>query len=189
MVFALHMPFHQEVGKEIKIDRGENKSRVAAAPATLMLFLLERRAKGAPELAWYVMEHFKEVAVLKLNYIAQEEEEVLRFFTHLRDWIAEANAVSPLLDNGSFKWLTRCFSQWLKRVRCRRATSVVDVFLAREIGINGSGRDAELLGDLTVVGSLKALSSEQFERRRLDAALILFGLFLGDLRHNRESAL
>src|SRR5260370_18574593 len=76
VLLALHVPFHEEIRKEVEIDGRENEGGVLTAPGGMLLHLLEWRAKSTAELLRPVIEHFPEILILEFNHIAEQPDEV-----------------------------------------------------------------------------------------------------------------
>src|SRR5260370_21017752 len=75
VLLALHVPFHEEIRKEVEIDGRENEGGILTAPGGMLLHLLEWRPKSTAELLRHVMQHFQEILICSFNHGAEQHSE------------------------------------------------------------------------------------------------------------------
>src|SRR5215831_19455003 len=79
---AMHVSFHQEIGKEIKISRRQHKGRILPAPAGLPLNFLQSRPDKASQPSRHILKDRLKMPVLEFDHIAQQQQKVMMLLIH-----------------------------------------------------------------------------------------------------------
>src|ERR1044071_2508591 len=82
MMLSLHVFFHQEVGEEVNIHRGQHKSRIFTAPVGLLFYRIQSWSEQAAKLLRYIVKDLQKMLVPELNHVAQDDEERFGIVIH-----------------------------------------------------------------------------------------------------------
>src|SRR5438270_14074546 len=74
MTLSLHMLFHQEVGEEINIHRGQHERRIFTSPAGLFLDFIQRWPKQTAKLLLDIVKDLEKMLITELNHVAENDE-------------------------------------------------------------------------------------------------------------------
>jgi len=153
--------FYSSVGEEIKVDRGQHERRILATPAVLFFHAAHPRPQKMAELLRHVVKGLRKVLVLEFDDVDVNQQQVLRIRRYKRPYLG-GNPCQIVLGQGVFERGAKTPAPGLGPRSVATDQAGKDRFFAGIVGVDRSGGNARLLGNVADVGPVKSLLGEQF---------------------------